>query len=107
MILKYNTDVISVNNISAAIPEKFILYQNYPNPFNPETVIRYELMKTGYTVLKIYDIKGIEVNNLVSEVQTAGIYNVKLSGANLPSGVYYYKLSSGGFSETKKLVLLK
>jgi len=107
VILKYNTAVISVNNINTGVPEKFILHQNYPNPFNPETIIRYEIMKTGITELTLYDIKGNEINKLVNELQTAGSYNIKLSGANLPSGVYYYKLSSGGYSETKKLVLLK
>ena len=73
-----------------------------------------ELEKPSVTLINgnlieitIDDIKGNEINKLVNELQTAGSYNIKLSGANLPSGVYYYKLSSGGYSETKKLVLLK
>ncbi len=86
---------------------KYELKDNYPNPFNPVTTIKYELAVNGYTTLKIYDILGKEVTNLVNEKQDAGIYEVQWNAANLSSGVYFYKLQSDRFVQTKRMILTK
>ena len=88
-------------------PANYQLSQNYPNPFNPVTKINYALPKSGLVSLKVYDILGKEVATLVSEVKNAGSYSVDFNGANLSSGVYFYKLSVGDFSSIKKMTLLK
>ena len=93
--------------ISNIIPKNIILYQNLPNPFNPETVISYVTTKSGVVSLKIFNSLGVEVKSLVHENQNAGSYTVKFNGGGFASGVYFYKLESGDFSETKRMVLLK
>ena len=88
-------------------PTVFSLKQNYPNPFNPSTTIGFSLPKAGYTTLKIYNILGKEVASLIDGVVAAGRHSVKWDASALPTGMYLYKLSSGGFVETMKLVLMK
>jgi subtilisin family serine protease len=85
----------------------FSLSQNYPNPFNPETTIRFNLPKESFVTLKVYNILGKEVATLVNEKKQPGEYKVKWRAENLPSGTYIYQLRAGGFSEAKKMVLLK
>ncbi len=89
------------------VPKEFSLSQNYPNPFNPVTIISYQLPESGFVTLKIYDILGNEVEILINEEKPAGSYDITFDASNLPSGIYYYKLTSGSFVETKKMVLLK
>lgn len=89
------------------IPGTYALYANYPNPFNPATKIRYALKNTGYTTLKVYDLPGNEIATLVNGVRQPGIYEVSFDALNLPSGTYIYRLTSGSYSETRKMVLLK
>jgi len=95
------------------VPTEFSLSQNYPNPFNPSTTINYsisrnsELNSVQKTTLKIYDILGREVATLVNMEQSAGNYSVKFNASNLTSGVYFYKLQSGSYSQTKKMILMK
>ncbi|MBX7046213.1 MAG: T9SS type A sorting domain-containing protein [Ignavibacteria bacterium] len=100
---------IGVQQTSSSTPDKFSLSQNYPNPFNPSTRINYELKITNYVTLKVFDLLGKEVAQLVNEKQNAGSYVMDFNSAeyNLPSGVYFYTLSAGGFKETKKMVLIK
>jgi hypothetical protein len=96
-------------------PGRFLLNQNYPNPFNPDTKIKFTIQAATYgqgqyynkVLLKIYDVLGEEVKTLINEEKPAGTYEVLFNGEALASGVYYYKLTSGNFSETKKMVLLK
>lgn len=88
-------------------PAEFALKQNYPNPFNPATTIKYELPVDTHVSLKLYDILGKEVLNLVNENKQAGYYQTELSAASLASGVYFYRLQAGGFVQTKKLVILR
>jgi hypothetical protein len=88
-------------------PEGFALNQNYPNPFNPTTTIRYELPKQAFVTLKVYDLLGKEVATLVQETKTAGSYLASFHAAHLSSGIYFYKLTAGEFTTTKKLVLMK
>jgi len=96
------------------IPVKFSLFQNYPNPFNPTTIIKYSIPSSTeyYSVLqnvtlKVYDILGREVATLVNERKPAGMYNVKCIMNNVSSGVYFYTLKAGSFTETKKMLLMK
>ncbi len=89
------------------VPDNFILYQNYPNPFNPTTIINYQIPKYGMVTIKIYDILGREIKTLVNEYKPAGRYNITFNASNLASGVYFYRLQAGEFTETKKLLLLK
>lgn len=99
---------IGVYQISSNVPHKYLLEQNYPNPFNPTTNIKYQITKNSFVTLKVYDILGKEVAVLVNEKLQAGTYEVKFNGTNLPSGVYYYKLSvDNGQCDIKKMALIK
>ncbi len=100
------------NETNRSQPNKFLLSQNYPNPFNPVTKIKYtipENLSDGRqeVILKVYDILGREVATLVNEEKPAVEYEVEFNGANLPSGIYFYQLRAGEYSETMKMVLLK
>ena len=83
------------------------LQANYPNPFNPITTIKYSIKQDGLVSLKVYDVLGSEVVSLVNENQAAGNYSVQFDASNLPSGIYIYRLTSGQFTSSKKLILLK
>ncbi len=94
------------------IPEEFFLEQNYPNPFNPVTKIKYSIPQAGTrhalsVQLKIYDVLGNEIATLVNEIKSAGIYEVNFNADKLSSGVYYYKLTAGNFTQAKKMILLR
>ncbi|MBI5727926.1 MAG: T9SS type A sorting domain-containing protein, partial [Ignavibacteriales bacterium] len=89
------------------LPKDFALQQNYPNPFNPVTVIGYQLPSRGLVTVRVFDMLGREVKQLVNEFKEAGSYSVQFNAAGLASGVYVYRLSCNGFSATKKLTLLK
>ncbi len=93
--------------IGNEIPVSFNLKQNFPNPFNPTTQITYSIEKNGAVTLKVYDVTGKEIADLVNETQTQGTHSVSFSGENFPSGVYFYKLQSGEKSEVKKMTLIK
>ncbi len=98
---------VSVNNIGTEIPVKYNLSQNYPNPFNPRTVISVQLPAAGEVSLKVYDVMGREVQTLVKERLNAGTYNVYFDGSGLTSGVYFYKMTAGNYTETKRMLLIK
>ena len=89
------------------IPDYFELEQNYPNPFNPTTKINYNIPHNGNTTLKVYNVLGKEVVDLVNEYKQSGFYSINFDAGNLPSGVYFYMLSNGNFTKTKKMILLK
>jgi hypothetical protein len=89
------------------LPAKYILSQNYPNPFNPSTLIYFEMPKDGNVSLKVFDILGNEVKTLVEGYHKAGTYNIYFTGSDIASGVYYYRLTADGFTDTKKMVLVK
>ncbi len=93
-----------VNN---GLPLGYSLSQNYPNPFNPLTNIKYEMPKTEFVTLKIFNALGMEINTLVNETKQQGSYEVTWDASNFPSGVYFYELSIGEFTERKKMVLVK
>jgi len=93
--------------IDVDAPLEFELSQNYPNPFNPVTTINYQISELSYVTLKVYDALGTVVATLVNEEKSVGSYEVEFNAITLPSGIYFYKLQSGSFIETKKLVLMK
>jgi hypothetical protein len=93
-----------MNNI---IPETYELSQNYPNPFNPITNIEFQIPHRGFVTLAVYDILGRQVRTLVNEYKNAGIHSTKFDAGNLPSGVYFYKLTADSFAETKKMIIIK
>ncbi len=95
-----------LNNISN-IPKEYSLSQNYPNPFNPVTNIKYQIPVNGLVSLKIYDIIGREIANLVNEYKQAGYYTVLFNGSSFASGVYFYRIQAGNFVQVKKMVLIK
>jgi hypothetical protein len=97
---------IGIGNIYTNIPENFILKQNYPNPFNPVTLIKFEVPADAMVTIKVYDILGKEVFS-VREFKKPGLHEVQFDGSIFASGMYFYTLSSGTFSDTKKMVLLK
>ncbi len=99
--------VSDISNGSILIPEGFKLHQNYPNPFNPSTLIGYQISDNNFVSLKIFDIAGKEISTIVNKNQPAGNYEVTFDGGGLSSGIYFYKLSAGDFSETKKMSLVK
>jgi len=87
--------------------QDYMLYQNYPNPFNPETTIRYSIPQPSQVTLTLYDITGREIDLYLNKYQTAGEYEFTINCGNLPSGVYLYCLSAGGYTATRKMVLLR
>jgi len=89
------------------LPSEFVLSQNYPNPFNPTTTINYSIPVAGKVSIKVYDILGREIANLVNEVKAAGRYSVKWDASNFASGIYVYRIKANSFIQTKKLVLMK
>jgi hypothetical protein len=94
-------------NDETFLPQTFELNQNYPNPFNPSTIINFSLPSSGYATLKIYNALGEEVAVLLDKEFTAGTYEVEWSASGLPSGVYFYQLKTEGYTNTKKMLLLK
>lgn len=101
-----NTDVISTD-VKDELPFQYSLDQNYPNPFNPATQIKYSIAKAGIVTLKIYDILGRQVTDLVNKYQEAGKYTVDFNASHLASGVYIYRIESSSFSDVKKMMLIK
>lgn len=99
--------VLNSNINLSYYPVEYKLLQNYPNPFNPVTRILFDVKKQGFVTLKIYDILGKVVNVLVNEVKSVGQYSVDYNASCLPSGVYFYRFECNGFSDTKKMLLLK
>jgi hypothetical protein len=128
-----DTSLTGINNVSTEIPQNYFLYQNYPNPFNPVTKIKFgipllrglpDILQTGslnkcwqsvddgagrgvFVKLIIFDILGKEITTLVNQQFSPGTYETEWNGSDYPSGIYFYKLESSNFSETKKMVLIK
>jgi hypothetical protein len=99
--------ITGINDNRPAVPDGYLLEQNYPNPFNPTTTISYQIPQSSFVSLRVYNILGNEVSTLVNEQQAAGKHSLMFIANNLASGVYFYKLQSGSFNETKKLCVLK
>jgi len=103
---KYNL-VLGIEDQSNEIPSQFILEQNYPNPFNPSTTIHFSVPSSEYVTINVFDVLGNEIATLVNEEKPVGTYEITWYAANLPSGIYFYKIQSGPFVETKKMILIK
>jgi hypothetical protein len=99
--------ITAINETPSTIPIDIELKQNYPNPFNPGTNIQYTLNDVQFVNLKVYDSLGKEVSTLVNEDKPAGIYEIEFNGSKLSSGVYYYRMQAGNFSDTKKFIIMK
>jgi hypothetical protein len=103
----YRKSVSDINKNSNKTPTSYSLNQNYPNPFNPVTKINFELPKSGLVTLKVYDVLGKEVSTLVNEIRKAGDYSIDFNGSALSSGVYFYKIEANGYTDMKKMMLIK
>lgn len=102
------TSSIGINNNQTGTPIEFGLSQNFPNPFNPVTIINFGLPKKSAVTLKIYDALGRESAVLINnEIRTEGFYNIEFDASKLPSGIYYYRLEGGSFTDTKKMIMIK
>lgn len=100
-------ELIGIQQISSEIPLGFSLSQNYPNPFNPVTNIKFDVPQSGFIELKIYNINGKEVTQLVHQYLNAGSYKYDFDALGLPSGVYFYRLGTEDFTDVKKMILIK
>ena len=98
---------LGITTDPSTAPVQYGLLQNYPNPFNPATKISFTLPQAGLVTLKVYDNLGREVSSLINEMKSAGAYSVTFDASSLPSGIYFYKLTSGSFVDTKKMLLVK
>ena len=99
--------IMNVHTKNVQIPVVPILYQNYPNPFNPETNFRFILPVAEYVTLRIYDVLGREKTTLIEDRLTPGEHSISWNARTLPSGMYFYRLKTATFTQTKKLLLLK
>ena len=112
-MIKTTPDISDVEGETNWIISNFLLQQNYPNPFNPVTSMQYTISSRQFVSLKVYDLLGREVATLVNEEKPAGEYEVEFNAANLlpkgslTSGIYFYQLKAGVFTETRKMVLIK
>ena len=102
-----DTLVTSINELNPTIQNEYGLLHNYPNPFNPSTIINYSVKEAGLVKIKVYDILGSEVATLVNENKSAGNFAIEFNASNLPSGIYFYKISTDKFTEVKKMILLR
>lgn len=102
----FNPLIVSIDN-EIKLPIQFMLNQNYPNPFNPTTIIKYQIPELSYVRIKVFDVIGNEIEALVNEEKSAGEYEIEFDGTNLTSGVYFYQLRAGDYTETKKMILLR
>jgi len=101
------TQSSGINPISSSAPQKHHLYQNYPNPFNPNSKIKFGIADSRFVTLKVYDMQGREIALLVNENLKAGIYETEINASGLSSGIYFYRLTAGDFSDTRKMILVK
>lgn len=107
IVLKQATTTLGVMQ-TGTFADKFSLAQNYPNPFNPQTTFRFQIANFGLVTLKIYDVLGKEVATLIeNERMESGKYEIPFDASGLPSGMYFYRLTAGSFSGTKKLILMR
>lgn len=103
----FDTINVGISNYSSNVPDRFTLHQNFPNPFNPSTSIKFDIAKSSFVSLKVYDALGKEVSGLVNEILPAGSYVYNLNASGLPSGIYYYGIKTDYFNDIKKMVLVK
>jgi hypothetical protein len=105
--VKYGETILLDVNKEEELPSCYSLEQNYPNPFNPETKIEYSIPQYGLVTIKIFDTLGREIKTLLNEEKEAGNYTLQFDGSNFASGVYFYQLRAGNFTNTRKMILMK
>lgn len=106
-IHKFTNEPIGIQQISFEIPKLFTLYQNYPNPFNPFTKIKFDIPKSTFVTIKVFDALGNEISVLANQNINTGLYSVNWDASSYPSGIYFYKIITEYFSESKKMILIK
>jgi len=106
-LIKVAPDVTAIDDDVKTIAYDYALQQNYPNPFNPSTTIKFSIPSQSFTTLKVYDVLGNEIVGLVNEQLPAGNYKFSFVADNLPSGIYFYRITSGSFTAVKKMTLLR
>jgi len=114
-LLSVSSDKVSIMALAPKIsvgseekmPSEYILEQNHPNPFNPTTLLNYSVKEAGLVKIKVYDVLGSEIAELVNEIKEAGYHSVEFNASNLPSGVYIYTLQVNGYYASQKMLLLK
>lgn len=102
-----DTTTTGTQNTGSEIPENYSLSQNYPNPFNPSTTITFAIPENDFVTLRIYDVLGREVKTLISRVMNAGTHKITFDASKLSSGMYYYKITTNNFTDTKKMILIR
>ncbi len=105
-VFEYGGGTTGIKNSNQVI-SSYKLEQNYPNPFNPSTIIKYQITNYNHVTLKVYDILGKQVETLVNENEPAGSYSVNFNAGRLASGIYFYRLKAGNYSEARKMILIK
>ena len=105
----YGNNITSIDDQKIEeIPKAYMLYQNYPNPFNPSTKISWQSPVGSWQTIKVYDVLGNEIETIVDEFKDAGFHSkLYIVNSKLPSGVYFYRIQAGSFTETKKMMVLK
>ncbi len=103
----FSNSSVGISRISDKLPDNYRLYQNYPNPFNPSTYILFDLPENVFAELKIFDLAGREISNILQHNLNAGSYSVNWNASSVPSGIYIYRLKAGKFTETRKMILIK
>ena len=103
---------VSATNENILMPNQFRVYDAYPNPFNPVTTLRYQLPEANMVTVKIYDMAGREVKNLIGQQQSQGLHSIQWNGTNnlgkaVSAGIYLYQVQSGMYNQTNKMILLK
>jgi photosystem II stability/assembly factor-like uncharacterized protein len=106
-VFKMTGGLVGIGNNTPDLPRSYTLNQNYPNPFNPATTISFSIPEPGSTKLKIYDVLGNEVREIISAYLTAGSHSLTFNAENLSSGIYTYTLTSGSYFQSRKMVLIK
>ena len=106
-LIKIRRVPVGINQISSLVPEKFELYNNYPNPFNPSTTIKFDIAKSQFVKLVVYNMLGEQVSSIVNQNLTPGSYSVDFDASSLSSGMYFYRIESQGFAQTRRMVLIK
>jgi hypothetical protein len=106
-IVNFTNTYTGITNTSGEVPSVYSLSNNYPNPFNPSTNIKFGIPKDGYVTMKVFDITGREISNIISGQMKAGQYEVNFNAETLSSGVYFYRMSVNNYTETKSMIILK
>lgn len=107
IVIKTGTTTIGIKKSEEIIPASYNLFQNYPNPFNSLTNVKFQILNSGLTTIKIFDISGRELTTLLNEIFEPGEYEFKWDAGELSSGIYFYRMESGKFSDVKRMVLVR